>query len=315
VKKTLAAIGASTFGIAMVGAGAAAPAVAADVTTPCTDITEHVFATGELPDNFYLECVPQYGLGKAEFTIVPSETDPTATFPEDFLDLADEDVAKTTTVAPGFSEYFTGIPSPIFPSTILEEDDFHQTYGATIVAPITGVAGVTDATLPEAVAAACLVEPGLYGSAYVATFGPVDTTFTQTVDGKDWVYEVSATPKPTYFFATFDLVAGGVDDTEPWCVTDGDHTFAPLGGPPGPSNELFALVFHTLPDFEGSGIVDLGTFGPVEAVVPAAPVAPAALADTGMDVAPLAIAAGAFTMFGLALLGFTTFAGRRRRNA
>lgn len=310
MKKTLAAIGASAIGLVSAAAGTAAPAAAADVTTPCTDISDHVFATGELPDNFYLDCVPQYGLGKAEFTIVPSDTDPTATFPEDFLDLSDEGVAKTTTLdGEAIGEYFEGIPSPIYPGSLSDGDEFHQTYIATIIAPITSVAGVTDENLIPGVVTECDLEGTTYEAGYVATFAPTDTTFTQTAGGREWKYEVATSPLPTYFFATFDLVSGGVDETQPWCISDGTHTWSSVDGLPVPPDQFYQFVFHTLFDFDGEEAPTLGVFAPE-----AQPIAPAAvLADTGVDATPLIIGAGAFTLFGAAMLAFTRIAGRRRR--
>lgn len=289
------------------------PAAAADTTEPCADINAQLAATGELTDNWYQDCVPQYGVGKAEFTIVPDANDPAAEFSAEFVPL-DELPPEAVSTTGDFAKqdaFFTplgeGQPfgTPISPALEDDSDPTFQRYFAAVTAPVTSIGAVNLASeVPAAVEAQCGVVDAGYANGWLANFASVDTTFSQTINGQPWNYTITATPLPTYFFGTF--VDGTLED---WCVTDGTNTFTPVTTGGGSGYQFFALVFHTLPDFSGEVAVsaDLGTFS---RTVPAA--AAPALADTGADILPLAIAAGSFTAFGLALLGFVTFAQRRR---
>ena len=87
MKKSLAFVGASALGL-VAATAAASPAMAiGDTTEPCTDMDAQVAATGNLTANWYQDCVPQYGLGKAEFTIVADENDPSVAVPDEFVTL------------------------------------------------------------------------------------------------------------------------------------------------------------------------------------------------------------------------------------
>lgn len=321
MKKTFAAIGATALGCAVVGSGAVAPASAADTTTPCTDANAQVAATGNLTDNWYQDCVPQYGLGKAEFSIVADEDDPTVEFPADFVpldELPDSAVTVTTpTDVAALGTYFAATPdvfiAPILPADSDLTDPTTQLYLAAVFAPVTSIAAVADADVPTGVAAECDPDGTLFATQWRATFAPVETTFSQSIDGEPWNYTIKATPLPTYFFGTF---TDGLDD---WCLSDGIHTLSAAEVGASSGEQFFALVFHSLPDIavdESLAIFDLGTFGrdvdePVVPVVP--PVVPQQLAATGVDATPLAIAGGAFAAFGVLMLWLTRLAQRRRR--
>lgn len=315
MKKTLAAFGTTVLGLGLVGAGAAAPAAAADTTEPCADMNAQVEATGSLTDNWYQDCVPQYGLGKAEFSIVADEDDPTATFPEGFVpldELAPEAVSTTGDLARQ-QTYFGGAPigTPYgAPVSVVQQnasDDSRQSYFASVVAPVTSIGTAPIATLPASVADACLTDEVDYAGSWVATFAPVDTTYSQTIDGELWNYRITSAPLPTYFFGTVG------DPFVPWCATDGVRTFDWQSSPIS-QEQIFAMVFNNLIDFEAGtpeeAFVSLGVFGRYFAPAPIVPAA--TLPATGAEVLPLAVAAGSFTAFGLALLGFVTFAQRRR---
>lgn len=324
MKKTLALLGAGALGFAAGGIGAL-PAHA-DATEPCESMLDHV--TNETdPGNWYMECIPQYGLGKTEFTIVPDLADPSVEFPDDFVDLLDEDVAESTSLDMGaIAEYLTGGPTPPFPAPItplLGSGDLTppaQAYLAFVIAPVTSVAAVAPDNTSEAQFAAiaelcAFPDVPTYQGGWVATYGPTDTTFSQTLDGEVWSWVVEGTPKPTYFFATLD--AGGVDTTEDWCITDGvgalnqDDSLTFLGTPLPEDvvDQLFGLVFHGYPNLDEEVFPTLGTFGRFQAAPPAP-----ALAATGAGdpLAPM-IAGGILALLGTGLVGLTGLLRRRKQ--
>lgn len=315
MKKTFAALGATAVGFAVVGAGAAAPAAAADTTEPCEFLSEQFTATGHITDNWYQDCVPQYGLGKAEFTIVADEDNPATDFPAEFVALNElpsseitvtsstSDIAAMATYFDTFADAF----APITPENVTDSGVGYQTYSTSVIAPVTSIGAVADEDVPDDVAADCNVGVTTYGGGWLATFGAVDTTFAQTINGEPWNYTITATPKPMYYFGTIDTLP----ITGDWCVSNGDFviTSASTPEPDVLGSYLFALVWPTPVSFEGEALTSLGTFArDSQPVVPAE-----VLADTGVDGTPLIFAAGAFTAFGIALLGFTSFASRRRR--
>ena len=328
MKKTSAVIAVTTLGVASAAAGAAAPAIADPVTTPCADISAHVLAD-PLPDNWYMPCVPQYGLGKAEFTI-ESTTD----FPDEFLSLDDDGVTTTSTVDEAVIGAYVQVGGPlpmVSPVSLLSPTPTTQTYLAQLVAPVTGVGVVAPVDLPVEIVAQC--DPtGWTTPIYRATYGSLSTTFAQTINGVPWNFTVTGNPPPTYFFLQFDPTAVGdpisgdfpqVAPDSPFCVTDGVHTLSGIADDSGgiPIREIMSVHAGLVPPFamllpsefinpsgENVPLQDLGTFA---LAAPAAPAAPQ-LAATGTDATPYLVAAGALGGVGvlLSLLGY-----RRRRAA
>ena len=321
MKKTLAAIGASVLGLGSVAAGAAVPANAIGPTEgDCADIQAQIAATGNVTSNWFQDCVPQYGIGKAEFTIVPDEDNPTEEFPAGFVDLnelEDSPISVTSSLdMAALGSYFSGIEAPeivppIFPIETLESTPTSRTYGASIFAPIATIGLATD--VPASVAAACSVDTVVYSGSWAATYEPIDTTFSQTVDGKAWDYTITGTPKPSYFF-----IEGEGDG---FCITDGEYTITEDGAGSSIIQTLFGGVFTYIPGTIEEGPADLQSLGVFSrngiepAPVPAPAPAPQ-LAATGTDAASLApsglLAAAVLTAGGaLVALG----ARRKRRNA
>jgi len=319
VKKTLAAIGASVLGLSSVAAGAALPANAAGGPTEgaCTDIQDQINSTGNVTDNWFQDCVPQYGIGKAEFTIVPDEDNPSQEFPEGFVDLSDvENPAITITSTydtAAIGAYFSGIESPeslapIFPTGTLEGTPTSRTYAASIFAPIATIGLATD--VPAAVTQACSLDTVSYSGGWVATYKPIDTTFSQTIDGEAWNYTITGTPKPSYFF-----IEG---EGSGFCVTDGEYTINEDEGSSA-VQVLFGGVFTYIPGTIADGPADLQSLGIFSrnGIEPApAPAPTPQLAATGADAASLApvglLAAGVLAAGGaLVALG----ARRKRRTA
>ncbi len=324
MKKTLAAIGASVLGLGSVAAGAAIPANAAGGPTEgaCADIQDQIAATGNITDNWFQDCVPQYGIGKAEFTIVPDEDNPSEEFPEGFVDLSEiGDPAITVTSSldmAAIGSYFAEIDSPeavapIYPTQTLESTSTSRTYAASVFAPIATIGLATD--IPAAVTAACSLDTVTYTGQWVATYNPIDAAFSQTIDGEEWKYSITGTPKPSYFFI------GAEND---FCVTDGEFTVTQDDSNSGIVQVLFGGVFTYIPGSITEGPADLQSLGvfsrdglepaPVPAPVPVPPAAPQ-LAATGADAASLAtpgLVAAAVLAAGGALVALGT---RRKRRA
>lgn len=315
MKKTLALLGAGTLGVAAGGAGVL-PA-AADATVECETIADHNVTTESDPGNWFMDCIPQYGLGKAEFTIVPDLDDPSAEFPEGFADLdATPPVSYTTTTdLDALHAYFGDeFPAPILPSTLISDAPNEQEWGALVIAPVTGVAAVTGPDIPDSVRLACDLDELEYGGGWVATFGAVDTTFTQDIDGESWSFEVTGTPAPVFYFGTIvgDDQGAEISTGDPWCIADGFGSFSNAAGGAVPGefvNTLFGLVYHGLPDETEEVFPTFGTFGRFQAAPPAP-----ALAATGAGdpLAPM-IAGGVLALFGTALVGLTGLLRRRKQ--
>jgi hypothetical protein len=324
VKKTLALIGAGALGITA-GAAGALPAVA-DATVDCQDLNEHTITTAEDPGNWFMDCVPQYGLGKAEFTIVPNLDDPTEEFPAGFADLTEMPPVEYSSTADleAMNEYFGEFPvgsglTPITPVELVEEAPTSQTWAGLVIAPVAGVAAVTDENVPAAVAEACGLGDTVYGGGWTASFGAVDTTFSQVVDGETWTFTVAGTPLPVYYFGTI-VVADGfatISETDPWCVSDGFGTFGTesTGDIPLEAMEvLFYLVYHGVPaGLDELNVNSLGSFGRFEAVAPAPAPAPALAATGAGDPLSPMVAGGVLALLGTALVAATGIVRRRKQ--
>jgi hypothetical protein len=226
VVRSAAALGASVLGIV----GAAAGAVPAQAATPtalpdCTDYLQHTVSASAVPgSNWYMDCVPQYGAGKAEFTVI-SDVD----FPADFLDLHDPEVTVTsTTAAPAVAGYF-GVSTTIGGFSRLYKsggvDPRMQQYTGTAYLPISSVAAIDPTTLP----AACV---GTYNAAYQITYAPATTTFTQSVDGEEWKYEITAAPEPLSLGMNL-ANTGGIDSAQALCASSAGATRSALNNSDG----------------------------------------------------------------------------------
>lgn len=349
MKKTLAALGASVLGLGVV-AVPATTAAAAPPIEPCENVLDQLESVGDFNEVWLGDCVPQYGLGKAEFTIVADEDNPTAQLPEGFTDLNDafisEDspvVASTTLDTAAIEAYFFDTEAQgVMPITAIALDDEtpeSQTYIAFTVVPVASTGMATEENTPADVVSACEVswpgpEEDLSDSiGWFATFHPVDTTYTQTVGGTEWIYEITAQSNPSYFFFTYDEV----ESEEYVCVTDGESTIRePLDSITGIEELLLFLgampfispgvCFCEIPTsleqaiaevklgedssfaaIGESGLYDLGIFGPT-APKPQ-------LASTGADAGSLlvpALIAGGVVIVGGTLI--TLAVVRRRRS-
>ena len=300
MKKTVAAGSAVALGV--IGAAMplmAVPAQAASAST-CNSFGDQAWS--DSVDNWFQSCIPQYGLGKVEFTI-SSDTD----FPADFKDLTDPSVTVTTTadVANINAYYGETLTSPF--SGLIRSDDGSdpklQQYQSTGVAPLSlegnqgGVFRVSSATAvsPANLPVAC--GPYSYANAYAVTFEPLDVTFSQTVNGEPWVYHIVISPETLYIAGT--VGPGGWDGGAPLCMVQGTFanggmTASDEGWTAASSDSIERLNMY--PSFDGDYFV-----GNYPRAVPALPA-------TGLDLAaPMGVAGG------LLLAGLSVLAIRRRR--
>ncbi len=289
MKKPLAAISASALGVLAAGVSAAAPAAALPVVPQCATIEGQISPTFDPTDEWFADCVPQYGFGKVEFNI---ESD--VPFPDAFVELGDSSVTTSTNLNPAFTTYMDEGPqtSSVVDLALDSETSTSQTYRAIIAAPITSTGPATEGNTPEAVAIACGFGEATYTHGYRITFGATFTTFTQTIDGVPWVYTIGGTPVPTFLF--FDSEGSG------FCYVDenGENRLE-LGA----EEPVFLLIPpFGFPESEEGPFYDLGSFS--RTPVPA-------LAATGADATlALTIAGG---LLGVGVLTFGLGAALRRK--
>lgn len=324
MRKTTALLSASTLGVVAAAAGVAAPASADIITEPrCETFAEHTDMPAFDPEaDWYMTCVPQYGLGKAEFTL----NAPDSGFPEDF-DVVEVDRTDSPD-ASGLAEYFGPLTGPEDPEdpeansvswvtpALIDEDastDSSLRVGATVIAPVTSV-GRLDET-PAAVATACELDGETPVVTFVSTYGAVTTTFSFVgTDGLTYSSPITLTPDPTYYvFSDPDEVGPGSI-----CISDSQQTY--LGDAESmDSAALFGLFmvppFVWFADLEEtadpfSNLPNLGNFTFAAPAAPAEPVPAPQLADSGAEhVVPLGLAAGVLGGLGALLFAFS----RRRR--
>jgi len=294
MKKTVAAGSAVAMGV--IGAAMPLMAVPAQAASaqPCDVYSD--MAWSDSVDNWFQSCIPQYGLGKVEFTI-SSDTD----FPADFKDLTDPSVTVTSTadVADINAYYGETVTSPLLVLSRIDDgtDPKLQRYTA-----LNGVFRVSSATavsrlnLPEACG------PFVYGDAFAVTFEPLDVTFTQTVNGAPWVYRIVMSPETLYIGGTME--PGGWNGGAPLCMAQGTFmtggvTASDEGWTAASSDSTQTLTMY--PSLTGDYFV--GNY-PRAVPTPDSPALPA----TGLElVAPMGVAGG------LLLAGLSVLAIRRRR--
>jgi len=294
MKKTVAAGSAVALGVM----GAAMPLMAfpaqAASATSCDFSGDFSFT--DTVDNWYGTCIPQYGVGKAEFTI-SSDTD----FPAEFKDLTDPSVTVTTTAdLADMTSYFGTDPaytSPLDGLTRIDDgtnpklqryqaSDFDHNQAALM--KVASTAEISPSDLPSACG------PFTYDRAFTVAFEPLDVTFTQTVNSEPWTYHVVISPDTLYIGGT--LQPGGWDGGAPLCMAQG--TFASGGLTAAEegwtATSADSTVLNMYPSMTGDYFV--GDYPR------------AALPATGLELAaPLGLAGG------LLVAGLSVLAIRRRR--
>lgn len=326
VKKTLAAVGASILGLGSVGV-AAAPAQAADLE-PCTSASQHDVTGNTTASPWYSDCVPQFGLGKVEFSI-DSDVD----FPDGFADLTDPSVEVESALdSEAATEYSDGnVVTNGFAALERTQGGTarSQTYSGQIAFAVAGVGPAPESEWP----AGCFPDDTTtYGAMWKVSYVPTTVTFSQVVDGEEWVYSITSAPPPLYL--GLPVTEGSSDAT---CASSGDYLLQ------GPGNtiadqEVYLLhaayiagssILSPFPVFdenvEEASVGQLGAFRRVLPTPPVTPPAPApvipttaapaaqaadpALAATGLDA--MGPFLGAASAVGLGALGLA-FVRRRR---
>lgn len=315
MRRSLALTGASVIGVGAAVAGAA-PAQADPVIEPaCTDVSEHQVTVGTLNPDWFMDCVPQYGVGKGSFTLTSTET-----LPDELLPLDDPAVTATYSGGgPAAAAYF-GTVGETNGFTDFGNDGSKLDYSGRPIVKISGVEAIAEADLP----AACQVPTLAYQHAYRVDYEPTTVTFSQEADGRTWVATVSLAPGSVYLGLNFEpadagdpdpnVTTGNFDSAAAQCVVHGTGVTA-LGADDSEGGWAtatdWALVGSTTMWPYSSGLFwyPLGEF-PLASVVP---VEEPGLPATGAESRVPLIAGGALLALGGALLG--TLRLRRHRNA
>lgn len=254
MKKTIAAISASVLGIGGAVVAAASPASAAP--PKCTESLQHeVNPTVSPADSWYMECIPQYGMGKAEFTITTNAAHP---FPAAYeLDNGHQKVTSTPTAAQ-VKSYFSaeavdGGLDPVYTGAFVDlgEDPTVSTstsqlyggpgsgggvgFGSTVAYPIVAVGQATSGLPADCTP---LGSGATYEGEYKVTFGPTTTHFSQTINDVVHSVTVTYTPDPLYLGLNFDSAQElDLDESLPLCTSSGGETnFAPAYDDSDPSS-------------------------------------------------------------------------------
>lgn len=293
----------SAVAIGVMGAAMPLVAVPAQAASAPTCDTFSDLSWSDSMENWFQSCVPQYGLGKVEFTI-SSETD----FPADFKDLTDASVTVTTTadVADINLYYDDSLTSPFSALSRIDDgtDPKLQRYQASEIAPfslgdnqgavfrVSSVAAISPSSLP----ADC--GQFTYGQAYSVTFEPLDVTFTQTVNGEPWVYHIVISPDTLFIGGT--LQPASWDGGQPLCMVQGDFFSGGLtASEEGWTLAAFDTSTYLNPYSSLTSDYFVGDYPRAD---------PQVLPATGVElVAPLAVAGGLF------VAGLSIVATRRRR--
>lgn len=319
MKKSMVLAGASAVGVGMVAFGAAPGAVAADVTVPCDTVDDHNVTSGTLYDNWFMDCVPQFGAGKAEFTVTS-----TYTLPGDFLPLDDPGVTSTYSGdAAAAADYFgvSGMPAGWLNLMMAPPGGDPLEYVGNPIVPISGVGPALASDLP----AACETDSNNYSHIYRVDYPETSWQFEQSAGGFEW--SVTVTHPATTVFLALSLDTPTLDnepfDDSAMCLTDGTTTTFGL------YNQMpETLLVMTWPFwFEDNSTAisplllsesgpdpDLGDF-PLARSSPAGGGSGPGLADTGAEVSPLLLSAGAIALLGGAALLAITRARKGRRDS
>jgi len=321
VRKSTALLSASTVG-AMTVIGAAAPAAADIITEPrCTTFNDHIdMATGDLSGDWYMECVPQYGLGKAEFTLEA----PDSGFPDGFDPLTADhtDSPDASGLAPYFDSFSPadGVSGWVMPAVVDEDRSTANSLviQSVVFAPVASVGSLDEA--PAEVLGACGIEDGVLYEAFVSTYSPVTTTFTFLDEGVTYSAPVALAPDPTYYL----FVDDGSGDGPQVCITDTRQTA--FGSTDGSTLDVTLVGLVTVPPFvwfEGLDLEDpetaldnlpnLGVFA-FSGLAPDDGGEPdPELAATGAQTGALSIVAGALGGAGALLFAFARWRRRKER--
>jgi hypothetical protein len=216
MKKTIAAISASVLGLSGALVATAAPAGAS--TPDCTSKGQHnVSATADGTQDWYMDCIPLYGLGKAEIGISTTAAKP---FPAGYS-LGDGHQTVTSNIDETAASAYFGSPATGAFLDLAEPDagntPTHQRYSVSAIFPIASVAKSTAPLAPE-----CTAGNAVYDGVYVITYEPTTTHFSEKIGTKTWTATVATTPSPMTLALNF--AGGNIDPGNPICVTSNGST-------------------------------------------------------------------------------------------
>ena len=294
---------------------ASATGAQAVAQTDCANLAAYQTQTGQAIttqyDNWVTSCLPQYGLGKAEFT-VSSDVD----FPADFKPLSDAGVSVSTNWATSqLDAYFEGSDTDRARLSMARLDDGSnhrsQAYrigdgGRLVPFPIHSITRVT--TTQVSAASGCDNPPVPYTDAFIIDYDPLDITFTQEAGGEIWSTMVTVNPESVQVGMVVD--GNGL-------YNGNDSSFCVLRGSTVYGSHVNSDFFETSVDVMANltpfpthvGTNGIGNFEFVHEVAP--PVEDRSLANTGLDGANR----WAWLTAGLAMIaaGGVAVGARRRR--
>lgn len=272
MKKTIAAGGVGVLGLSAAALGVAAPAHAEPVVGPaCDDNGGHNPSSTPLA-NWFTECVPQYAVAPVYFDLVSD-----VPFPDEFQNVFDGTVAVSTSAGAAAADAYFNLPPGS--NGVVEWYQFaaeaqRQSYGASFALPVLSAGSATAADLPAACAGAT------YTGIYQLTYAPTTVSFTKTIDGEEWRYDVVLAPPPLTL--GLNLVDGIHNPDAAVCASAGDDV---LFGADAESGDWFAAteiasasITATLTPYfgEGKSLPDVSRYvAPPEPALPATGVSPA----------------------------------------
>jgi hypothetical protein len=219
----------------------AAPAQAA--LPKCTDATDHVVNPSVSPsDDWYMTCIPQYGMGKAEFILTAPADDP---FPAGYSLTDGHQTVNSTPTAAQVHAYFeplwdeahtAGTATYTGAFMNLTEDATDATPTSQPYAPPTLGSGAMTVAYPiKSVGPATSGLPAdctpsgsgaTYQGEYEVVYGATTTHFSETIDNVVRSVPVSYTPAPLFLGLNFTGTAGSetLDGLMPICASSGGTT-------------------------------------------------------------------------------------------
>jgi LPXTG-motif cell wall-anchored protein len=305
MKTIMSAGSAVALGVASVVAPLVVAPANAVGTAPVCNPGEPADISGDF-DNWYQACVPQFGLGKVEFTI-SSETD----FPADFKDLTDPSVNVTTTTDLDLLNFYlsSDVDSPFLGLSRTDDGSnpkLQRYQAASLMTEslaafkIAAVSELSPAVAPAACDAFLDVGDS-YPRVFSVTFEPLDVTFSQAVNGQEWIYRVVMAPGTQYVAGTLPPGEDDWDSDEPLCISQGNYLAGgSSSGSAGDSHEIADLMSWLVAPYssnDGFFVADYPRSAPTE------------LPATGLNsLVPLGVGALTLAVGGLAI------ALRRRRS-
>jgi len=219
MKRSIAAIGAAAIGLT--GAAVAAVPAQAATTPDCVTSGDHTLKADPAAGNFYFDCIPQYGTGKAELSISNADG-----ISDEFSILEPEDATLSGSVDnAAASAYFDETTSAgIIIAGRGASTATAQDYNAILATPVSSIRKISASALPSS----CLQGNVDYEGAYIVSYTPISITAKttassgQTIDGTPGKFFMAVRPQPLYLGLNFTGAA--FDEDAPQCAVTGSMT-------------------------------------------------------------------------------------------